>query len=66
MANKKDGEEVDNVAATEQPKIDIKKYLGMKPIADRLGKMLIVLYKGQIKTESEWDSAVKDVLGRKA
>lgn len=65
MANKKEDEEVIKVA-TEQPKIDIKKYLGMKPVADSIGKMFIVLYKGQMKTESEWDSAVKEVLSRKA
>jgi len=63
MANKKDDAEV---SVEVMPKTDIKKYLGKKPVADRLSQMLIVLFKGQIKTETEWDLAVKEVLGRKA
>jgi hypothetical protein len=67
MANKVKDDNVEVASVVVEPKMDIRKYLGKKPAAsDQLSRMLLSLYRGQTKTEAEWDSTVKEVLSRKA
>lgn len=76
MANKKD-EVDDNVSmqeqdpvATEQEQVpaavemDIQRYLAKKPNSRSIEDMLKVLFRGQIKTETEWDVVVNNILVR--
>lgn len=67
MANKKD-EVDDNVSMQEQVpaavEMDIQRYLAKKPNSRSIEDMLKVLFRGQIKTETEWDMAVNNILVR--
>jgi hypothetical protein len=62
----------DSVVTTESkgqvvdPGIDIKKYLDSHSISANIDKMLLSLFKGLIKTVTEWEATIKEVLSRKA
>jgi hypothetical protein len=66
VANKKEDEVVLNEEQIGRaPEIDIQKYLAKNPNAKSIDDMLKVLFRGQMKTETEWSKAIKEMLSRK-
>jgi hypothetical protein len=47
-------------------KTDINRYLQKKDYGKSIADMLRVLFKGQMKTETEWAEQVKTVINRRA